>query len=148
MLSFATDGTVLSKTKASCLKERSHEPRTRVGFRLNMDWIRMWKMLCCQLWTMLCSQLWTMLCCLLWTMLCCTPWTRLFSHYNKVVQSSILLQLVKTKLSSNDNNSEKARSINIPFSCSNNRRCFVNAEQHCWNNSENHRSFNNIVQPW
>ena len=37
-------------------------------------------------------------------------------------------------------------SMNIAFSCSNNRCCLVNAEQRC-RKHELHRSFNNIVQP-
>ena len=50
-----------------------------------------------------------------------------------------------TRLSKNNNN-EQACSINIVFSCFNNR-CFINAEQHCWNNSEQHCSLNNIFKP-
>ena len=57
------------------------------------------------------------------TMLCCTPWTlsstRLFSHAVTALFNHQINLL--TKLSINDNNSEQAYSINIVFSCSNNR---------------------------
>ena len=50
--------------------------------------------------------------------------TRLFSHENNVVTAILLHQYcynLLTKLSNNDNNNEQACSINIAFSCFNNR---------------------------
>ena len=84
------------------------------------------------------NKAWTMLRCTQWTMLCCTQWTmlstRLFSHDNNVVTASFNHQYcynLLTRLSNNDNNNEQACSINIVFSCFNNREQPLLLHQ-CW----------------
>ena len=100
-----------------------------------------WTMLYCTPWTMLYCTPWTMLYCTPWTMLCCTPWTmlltRLFSHDNNVVTALFNHQYcynLLTRLSNNDNNNEQACSINIAFSCFNNREQPSLLHQ-CWTTS-------------
>ena len=85
---------------------------------------------------MLCCTPWTMLWCTQWIMLCCTPWTMLstslFSHGNNVVAALFNHQYcynLLTRSSNNVNNDEQACSINIVFSCSNNR--WTNASSTC-----------------
>ena len=92
-----------------------------------------------------------MLCCHLWTMLCCTQWTmlstRLFSHDNNVVTALFNHQYcynLLTRLSDNRNDSEQACSINIVFSCFNNREqplLLYQCWQQCWNDNEQRTLF-------
>ena len=117
----------------------------------------------------------TMFCCTLWTMLCWSvnnvvlhPVNNVVLHpvnnvVNKVVQPwkqccysivqlSMLLQLVDKVEQHWMITITNKLVLSILFSpvstTVSNRCCFINAEQHCWNYSEQHCSFDNIVQPW
>ena len=68
---------------------------------------------------------------------CCSTTNRLLSHENNLVTALFNHQYcynLLTRLNSNDNNSEQVCSINIAFSCFNNRCCLINVVETIINN--------------